>query len=147
MLILEDGAILAQIVNVYHNIYIHGLICLIFLDIFSGILKSFKLKKTSSSVGLVGIGKHILVAVVIVLLNLYLPLISFDIYAEGFTGFMIIIYFISLAENWGDLGLPLPEWVRDSLIKLKNNNEKKIQLNVEHMEVKETIQKGENKNE
>lgn len=115
----------------------HVLIICVFFDIATGTLKSFKLNKTSSSVSLYGVAKHALVVLLLFVLNVYLPLFGFSIYAQGFTLWMVLTYLISIAENWGALGLPLPESVRKTLIKLKEHTEDRIHIDADVMKVEE----------
>ena len=137
MLILKPNDITHQIYSVYQNGFIHVLILCVFFDIFTGILKSFKTKETSSSVSLFGIAKHALVVLLIFALNVYLPLFGFQTYAHGFTLWMVVTYLISIAENWGVLGLPLPAAVKNALIKLKEHTEDKIHIDADVLKVEE----------
>lgn len=137
MLVLELNDITHQIHSVYQNGFMHALILCVFFDIFTGTLKSFKLKETSSSVSLLGIAKHSLVVLLIFVLNIYLPLFGFQTYAHGFTLWMVVTYLISIAENWGALGLPLPDAVEKTLIKLKKQTEDRIHIDADVMKVEE----------
>ena len=137
MLILELNDITHQIYSVYQNGFIHALILCVFFDLFTGTLKSFKTKETSSSVSLFGIAKHALVVLLIFVLNVYLPLFGFQTYAHGFTLWMVVTYLISIAENWGALGLPLPSAVEKTLIKLKEHTEDKIHIDADVLKVEE----------
>lgn len=117
----------------------------VFFDIFTGTLKSFKTKETSSSVSLFGIAKHALVVLLIFVLNVYLPLFGFQTYAHGFTLWMVVTYLISIAENWGALGLPLPTAVENTLIKLKKHTEEKIHIDADVLKVEEKDRNEEEK--
>jgi len=137
LLILELNDITHQIYSIYQNGFIHALILCVFFDIFTGTLKSFKTKETSSSVSLFGIAKHALVVLLIFVLNVYLPLFGFQTYAHGFTLWMVVTYLISIAENWATLGLPLPAAVKNTLIKLKEHTENRIHIDADVMKVEE----------
>ncbi|WP_208560631.1 phage holin family protein [Marinilactibacillus kalidii] len=144
-MIIEYSEITGQIIQIYKSGLIHALFWCVFFDILTGILKSFKKGETSSTVSLFGIAKHALVVLLIFVLNVYLPLFGFAIYAQGFTLWMIITYLISLTENWGQLGLPLPEVVSSSLIKLKKTTEKSIHIDADVLKIEEKEQKKEEK--
>lgn len=73
MLVLEYTDIIHQIAMITKNGFTR---IVLFFDILTGILKSFKTKKTSSSVSLFGIAKHSLIELL-----------------------MIVTYLISLTEN------------------------------------------------
>ena len=100
------------------------LITVIVLDYITGLFKAIYNKKINSSVGLKGIikkiGYLIIVAVAVILDKI-----------AGNTGAIrtLVIYFfvanegISILENWGGMGLPLPQKIFDMLEQLKNDND------------------------
>lgn len=79
------------------------------------------------------------------MLNVYLPLFGFRTYAHGFTLWMVVTYLISIAENWGTLGLPLPAAVEKTLIKLKEHTEDKIHIDADVLKVEEKDRSEEDK--
>lgn len=105
------------------DIALQTLIIVVVLDYVTGVLKAIYNKKVNSTVGLKGIvkklGYFIIVAVAVILDNI-----------TGGTGAIrtLVIYFfvanegISIVENWGGMGLPLPQKVVDTLDQLKNQN-------------------------
>lgn len=108
------------------DIALQTLLIVIVLDYITGICKAIYNKKINSSVGLKGIMKKIgyliIVAVAVILDNI-----------TGNTGAIrtLVIYFfvanegISILENWGGMGLPLPQKLTDTLEQLKNDNDPK----------------------
>lgn len=108
------------------DIALQILITVIILDYITGIFKAIYNKKINSSVGLKGIikklGYLIIVAVAVILDSI-----------TGNTGAIrtLVIYFfvanegISILENWGGMGLPLPQKLIDTLEQLKNDNNPK----------------------
>ena len=108
------------------DIALQLLISVIVLDYITGLFKAIYNKKINSSVGLKGIikkiGYLIIVAVAVILDKI-----------AGNTGAIrtLVIYFfvanegISILENWGGMGLPLPQKIFDVLEQLKNDNEPK----------------------
>ena len=108
------------------DIALQILITLVVLDYISGLLKAISNKKINSSIGLKGIIKKV-GYLVIVALAVMLDKIT------GNTGAIrtIVIYFfvanegISIIENWGAMGLPLPQKIIDVLEQLKNENDPK----------------------
>lgn len=105
------------------DIALQTLLIVIVLDYITGICKAIYNKKINSSVGLKGIMKKvgylIIVAVAVILDRI-----------AGNTGAIrtLVIYFfvanegISILENWGGMGLPLPQKLTDTLEQLKNDN-------------------------
>ena len=108
------------------DIALQTLLIVIVLDYITGICKAVYNKKINSSVGLKGIMKKvgylIIVAVAVILDRI-----------AGNTGAIrtLVIYFfvanegISILENWGGMGLPLPQKLTDTLEQLKNDNNRK----------------------
>lgn len=99
---------------------IHMLVWLIVIDIATGITKSFKVKETNSTTGLFGVVKHTLVMLLVFVVSVYVPLFGFNTVAQFFVGYLIVSYAISILENWGALGLPMPKFVMDRLEKLRD---------------------------
>ena len=100
------------------------LLIFIVIDFISGFIKAWAKKEFNSSVFYVGGVKKIgilLIVVVATQLDLLVlggtvilrtAAISYYIANEGF----------SIIENWGQLGLPLPESIKNALIKLKGDD-------------------------
>ena len=99
------------------------LILVMDLDYIPGICKAIKQKKLNSKAGLLGFlkkfGYLVIVALAVVIDHL-----------SGETGVvrtMVIYFFIandglSILENWGAIGLPLPKKIFELLEQLKNDN-------------------------
>lgn len=108
------------------DIAIQSLLVFIVVDYITGVLKAIYNKELNSAVGLKGIIKKVG----------YLLVVSISVLLDkiaGNTGAIrnIVIYFfvanegLSILENWGNLGLPLPKQLTEALEQLKNNNLKK----------------------
>lgn len=108
------------------DIALQVLITVVILDYITGVCKAISDKKVNSAVGLKGIVKK-LGYFIIVAVSVILDRIS------GNTGAIrtLVIYFfvanegISILENWGGMGLPLPKKIFDVLEQLKNENDPK----------------------
>lgn len=108
------------------DIALQTLLVIIVLDYLTGICKAIHTKKLNSEIGLKGIVKKI-GYLIIVAVSVILDKIA------GNTGAIrtLVIYFfvanegISILENWGGMGLPLPQKLRDTLEQLKNDNDPK----------------------
>lgn len=108
------------------DIALQILLTVIVLDYVTGIFKAIYNKKINSTVGIKGIikkvGYLIIVAIAVILDRI-----------AGNTGAIrtLVIYFfvanegISILENWGGMGLPLPQKLIDTLEQLKNDNNPK----------------------
>ena len=108
------------------DIALQVLVTVVILDYITGVCKAISDKKVNSSVGLKGIVKK-LGYFIIVALSVILDKTT------GNTGAIrtLVIYFfvanegISILENWGGMGLPLPKKIFDVLEQLKNENDPK----------------------
>lgn len=109
---------------------IHVLVWMIVIDISTGITKSFKVKETNSTTGLLGVVKHALVMLLVFVVSVYVPLFGFDRVAQFFVIYLIISYAISIAENWGALGLPMPKFVIERLSKLRDTMDQAERIDV-----------------
>lgn len=108
------------------DIALQTLLIIILLDYITGLCKAIHNKKLNSEIGLKGIVKKvgylIIVAVAVILDRI-----------AGNTGAIrtLVIYFfvanegISILENWGGMGLPLPQKLTETLEQLKNDNNPK----------------------
>ncbi|MBP5426685.1 MAG: phage holin family protein [Clostridiales bacterium] len=108
------------------DVALQVLLLVVVLDYVTGICQAIYNKKINSTVGLKGIikkvGYFIIVAVATILDRI-----------AGNTGAIrtLVIYFfvanegISILENWGGMGLPLPQKLIDSLEQLKKDNDPK----------------------
>ena len=103
------------------DIALKTLLVFIVFDYITGICKAIHNKKVNSSIGAKGITKkvgYLIVVAMAVLLD----------QTMGNTGAIrsIVIYFfvanegISILENWGSMGLPLPKKIFDVLEQIKN---------------------------
>ena len=113
------------------DIALKTLLIFMLLDYITGICKALVNKKINSIIGIKGIIKKV-GYLVVVALSVQLDNIT------GGTGALrtLVIYFfvanegISVLENWGSIGLPLPKKIMETLEQLKkenggNENEKK----------------------
>jgi len=104
------------------NAYMHVFVWVVIFDIVTGLAKSWFGKTSDSTKGLMGIVKHMLVVCLVLVAYPYLSILGFDTIATGFVLSFIAMYLISLAENWTQLGLPMPQYIKDHLEKLKEKN-------------------------
>ena len=100
------------------------LLIAIALDYVSGIIKAFVLKQLSSSVGFKGIIKKVSVLVIVALA----VLIDRVTGESGAIRTLVIYYFVaneglSIIENVGLAGLPIPESIKEALKALKKQGD------------------------
>lgn len=99
-----------------------ALIALIVLDYISGVLAAVVEKKLSSEVGAKGIAKKIFMLLIVAVANI----VDINVIGEGHVLKSVTVVFyianecISLIENAGRLGVPVPKKLLDVLEQLKN---------------------------
>lgn len=108
------------------DIALQVLITVVILDYITGLCKAISDKKVNSAIGLKGIIKKIGYFIVVAV-SVMLDRITGD---TGAIRTLVIYFFvanegISILENWGGMGLPLPKKIFDVLEQLKNDNDPK----------------------
>ncbi|MGF2089074.1 phage holin family protein [Enterococcus casseliflavus] len=63
-----------------------------------------------------------LVVCLVIIAYPYLKIMSLETFATAFVFFYIAVYGISITENLGQLGVPIPNWVKERLSKLQDTN-------------------------
>lgn len=122
------GTILTSIVYLLGgwDIALQTLLAVIVIDYISGICRAIYKKELNSKVGIKGIIKKFGYLLIVALA------VELD-HIMGDTGTIrtLVIYFfvanegISILENWGNMGLPLPQKIFDVLEQLKKDNDPK----------------------
>ena len=103
-----------------------ALIALIILDYISGVIAAAVKKQLSSAVGAKGIAKKIFMLLIVAVANI----VDINVIGSGsiLKNVTMIFYIcnecISLIENAGRIGVPVPKKLMDVLEQLKNNNDK-----------------------
>lgn len=102
-----------------------ALLALIVLDYISGVIAAAVQKKLSSSVGARGIAKKIFMLLIVAVANI----VDMNVIGEGnvLKSVSVIFYIcnecISLIENAGNIGVPVPKKLLDVLEQLKNDSD------------------------
>lgn len=103
------------------------------VDYGTGLIKAYINKVVSSDVGLKGIARKSLILAVLICAVLLDRLINSGTWVFR----TLVCYFyianegISLLENCAQLGLPVPEGLKDALVQLKKGNKKEIKAKEE----------------
>ena len=104
---------------------------IILIDILTGFLKSLVNKKTESGKGISGLIKHSTLLLVVCMLYPFCDIYGAGGMADTLLIFYILFYGISIIENLGQMGIPIPEWLKKYIYKLSDeyregkNNEQK----------------------
>nr|WP_307735318.1 phage holin family protein [Enterococcus innesii] len=99
---------------------------LVFADIVTGFAKSWFGKETSSTKGLQGVIKHLSVVMLVLIAYPYLNIFGYELVAIAFVTSFILSYAISIAENWTQLGWPMPDYVKDHLAKIQQKQRRNL---------------------
>ena len=100
-----------------------ALVVLIVLDYISGVMAAAVKKELSSAVGAKGIAKKVFMLLIVVVANI----VDVNVIGEGHALRTVVIIFyianecISLIENAGELGVPVPKKLLDVLAQLKKD--------------------------
>ncbi|GLC32928.1 phage holin family protein [Clostridium omnivorum] len=104
------------------------LISLMILDYITGLVKAYINKVISSDVGLKGIARKSLILIVLIVAVMLDRLMN----TGSWLFRTLVCYFyianegISLLENCAQMGLPIPDKLKDALVQLKEGNKKEI---------------------
>ncbi len=126
MLEINAGILFQNLESVMKSVYFQILLIIIAFDILTGYLKAFKLKKYNSTIGINGLLRHFVVVLVMATIGVYARALNQLNISIGICMFFIANYALSLVENWGELGLPLPSWVKVYFEKMKDDTDKLI---------------------
>ena len=102
-----------------------ALVALIILDYISGVIAAAVEKRLSSEVGAKGIAKKIFMLLIVALANI----VDINVIGDGHVLKTVTVVFyicnecISLIENAGRIGVPVPKKLLDVLEQLKNKDE------------------------
>ena len=95
------------------------------LDYFSGMLKAFYLGEVSSKVGYKGLVKKVGIFFVVIVAQIADMLLGLIIFRSAICLFFSANEMISVLENVGNMGIPIPKFLTDRLTQVKTDNNDK----------------------
>lgn len=105
---------------------INALAILMLIDVITGLAKAFVNKNLWSRKSLFGFGRKILVFLIITTANIIDMIMGMDgLLVAATVTFYIFNELLSITENMGQLGMPLPKKLKDVLVTIKNDDEVK----------------------
>lgn len=122
---------LEHFVKLIDNPVFFAFFLIVITDILTGFLKSLIAKNTTSSKGISGLIKHSTLLLIASVLYPYLDIYGAGGMADTLLVFYILFYAISIVENLGEMGIPVPVWLKKYIYKLSDeykegkNNEQK----------------------
>lgn len=105
------------------DMWLKALVLFVVLDYVSGVLAAWYKKELSSEVGYKGIIKKVFIFVLVALAYTADQLLGSEIVRLAVIGFYLGTEGLSILENAGRAGLPLPEALSTALIQLKERGE------------------------
>lgn len=96
------------------------------LDYLSGMLKAFYLGEVSSKVGYKGIIKKVGIFFVVVVSQMADTLLGLVVFRSAVCLFFAANELISVLENVTLLGVPIPDFLKDRLLQVKDNSPENI---------------------
>lgn len=103
--------ILIKIEAVMKNEYLYVLVIFLIFDIITGILKAYSTNTLSSEINKKGITNHISIFLFVTFFSWVFQVINVSEYSNIIIMFYIASYGLSIIENMGQMGLPLPKWL------------------------------------
>nr|DAH38755.1 MAG TPA: holin [Caudoviricetes sp.] len=93
---------------------------IVIADIVTGFLKSLVTKKTSSRKGTDGLIRHGALLLIIITLYPMLDINGFRSAGDALIIFYVLFYAVSIIENLGQMGVPVPDFVKQYICKLSD---------------------------
>ncbi|HOO12364.1 MAG TPA: phage holin family protein [Bacillota bacterium] len=107
------------------DVWLKALVLFVVLDYLSGVLAAGVQKKLDSSVGYKGIAKKVFIFILVAVAVQVDILAGSNVIRLAVVGFSLGIEGLSILENAGRAGIPLPEPLINALVQLKDKSSKK----------------------
>lgn len=110
-----------------HNEYLYILLIFLIFDIVTGTLKSFTTNTVYSKINKQGLTQHIALFLFATFFTWVFSIFKVDEYSKVLLMFYIVSYGLSIIENVGQMGLPIPKWLTNKfkLLQEDEDNETK----------------------
>lgn len=109
---------------VIHDVFIYILIIFIIFDIITGTLKAFKNETVYTKINKKGITNHITIILLCIFFSWVFNIFNFGELSKILILFYIASYSLSIIENLGIMGVPLPQWLSKKFILLQEETDK-----------------------
>lgn len=107
-------------------------IAIVILDLILGTLKAYLNHEMNSSTGVHGLAKNATATLVVLVIFYFLDLAQATIYANSFIILGIVQYANSCLENWCQMGFWCPDFIRQLLAKLQDQQGNLIKFKKDH---------------
>ena len=119
--------VIAQIDTVVNNQYLYVLLFFIMFDILTGTLKAFSTNTVYSKISKRGITNHITIFLFCFFFTWVFCIFNVKEYSNILILFYIVSYGLSIIENVGQMGLPLPKWLEDKFTELRDETNRGVE--------------------
>lgn len=107
-------------------------IAIVILDLMLGTLKAYLNHEMNSSTGVRGLAKNATATLVVLVIFYFLDLAQATIYANAFIILGIVQYANSCLENWCQMGFWCPDFLRQFLAKLQDQQGNLLNFKKDH---------------
>ena len=119
--------IIHEFTTALHNDYLYILLCFILFDFITGTLKSFSNSTVYSKINKKGITSHIAIFLFCIFFSWVFNIFKVAEYSKVLIMFYIVSYGLSIIENIGEMGIPLPKWLMDKFKVLQEETNKGVE--------------------
>lgn len=116
------GGIIVSLLGGLDKIIV-ALLILMLLDYITGLIKSFYNKELSSKIGFKGLLKKVLILVIVAVAVIAEQHLGIPAVREIVIMFFAVNEAISILENASQMGLPIPEKLKEALLQLRSKEE------------------------
>ena len=117
---------IAEFNTVVNNKYLYVLLFFIMFDIVTGTLKAFSTNTVYSKINKQGITNHITIFLFCFFFTWVFHIFDVEEYSIIMTIFYIGSYGLSIIENIGQMGLPLPKWLVEKFTELQDETNRGV---------------------
>ncbi len=118
--------ILHEFNTVIQNEYLYVLLFFIVFDVVTGTLKAFSTSTVYSKINKHGITNHITIFLFCIFFNWVFYICKVPEYSKVLIMFYIVSYGLSIVENMGQMGVPLPKWLTEKFKMLQEETNKGV---------------------
>ena len=119
--------IIHEFTTAIHNDYLFILLCFIMFDFITGTLKSFSNSTVYSKINKKGITSHIAIFLFCFFFSWVFSIFKVSEYSKVLIMFYIVSYGLSIIENIGEMGIPLPKWLVEKFKVLQEETNKGVE--------------------
>ena len=118
--------ILKEFITVTQNEYLYILLFFIMFDFITGTLKAFSTNTVYSKINRKGLTSHIAIFLFCIFFSWVFSIFKVPEYSKVLIMFYVVSYGLSIIENMGQMGIPLPKWLTDKFKMLQEETNRGV---------------------